>query len=104
MNSSANTNYRRDYGEMITWMKDKLDSPNNALSKQIRIDLIKSVFKTGLMFFVMVVCSITFFHYFIIDSFLLDGILFVLGTAFAIYKGLFLGCVGVYEKYNTQPE
>ncbi len=100
MNLSANTNCRRDYGEIIAWIKDKLDSPSSALSKQIRIDLIHSVFKTGLMFFVGVVCSITFFHYFIIGSFLLDAILFVLGTAYAIYKGLFLGCVEVYEKYN----
>ncbi len=102
MSSNKNPKFRRNYDEMINWMKEVLDRPENELSQQIRMDLLMSVFKTALLFFVLVICTIVFFHCYIYSSFLLDLLLIVLGTLFSIYKGLFLGCLGVYDKYNPK--
>lgn len=102
MSSNTNPKFRRNYDEMINWMKEVLDRPENELSQQIRMDLLKSVFKTALLFFVFVICTIVFFHCFIYSSLLVDLILIVFGTFFSIYKGLFLGCLGVYDKYNPK--
>lgn len=102
MHSKTNTKFRRNYDVMIRWIKEVLDQPESELTQKIRRDLILSVFKTAIVFFVAVICTIVFFHCCIYASLILDVILFVLGTIYSIYKGLFLGCLGVYDKYNSK--
>lgn len=102
MSYNTNPKYRRNYNEMINWMKDVLDRPESELSQQIRMDLLMSVVKTAVLFFFLVICTIVIFHCYIYSSLILDLILILLGTLFSIYKGLFLGCLGVYDKYNPK--
>jgi ABC-type proline/glycine betaine transport system permease subunit len=102
MSSNTNPKYRRNYDEMISWMKEVLNRPESDLSQKIRMDLLMSVFKTGVLFFFLVICTIVIFHCYIYSSLILDLILILLGTLFSIYKGLFLGCLGVYDKYNPK--